>query len=335
MAEEHIEQNDEDVAFAAVMALEQTGENDGNEQAVAPTPEGASEPESRGPATPPETPEGQPSETATPPDEEGEEPAPEEGAPQDDPERAAQMEATTLGRLKAEQKRNQELQQRLNEAEQRMRQGTVSPPAAQTSADLVGVIPEELRDDFADFSKTYPELAPIVAMPGRDGDRLRQALRDSGPHTAAALAQPLFMQVVRENERQSRFLQSVGARHPEVLDFANPDRLTEAFRFRGQVESWIKNTFTANDAIPKLTLLDQPDEQGVIALLDEYKTATANNVGAQTAGTAAASSQAAQREREAQAAAAVPSRPAMPRINEPEKKDADAAFEEVFRQGQR
>lgn len=246
------------------------------------------------------------------------------------------MERTTLGRLEAANRKIAELQRQLAGKDSSGAPPAGGQPVAAPQYVVPAIdenaIPEDLKEDFQDIKADYPHLAPYMAMQSKEGEHLRKVLRDAGPHAAAVWANSYYQQDVARERQHAAFLDTVAGKHPEVAAFKDANRLEEAMRFRVGVEAWIKAEFKFADAEKKLAVLNSNDSGAIISLLDEYKQAASGKPPVTDKGKTNPN-----RDKEAQAAAAVRSRPSMPRNpgKPSDSDDPDKAFDEVIKQGKR
>lgn len=273
--------------------------------------------------------------------------------------------------VKAELRRTQEERRRMDEELARMqgarpapqqeghgaRQNQPGQPGhqGQTAAPLpMAEIPEEIKEEADAFAKDYPDLTPLLRYPGREGEKLRKLLSEYGPdvaaiHGQAVMAQYQLAQSERkmserlsqaemaaqqarqealqqiEQDRKTKHYAEIGSRHPEVQWIADPNRKQDYAAFRKQLDDWVMDR-PYREAQHIQHVLAQGTAPEVVALLDTFKQSlkpaqAANGNGAED------------RARLAQAAAAVPTRPGVPKPGNapPPRDDFSAAWQEAVR----
>lgn len=216
------------------------------------------------------------------------------GEPPADLEGLWQYVKTTEGRLAAAEAKNKRLADEMEAL--RAGRNAATPNKADQEPPEPVELPESLRADAAEFDQLYPDLAPLLRQPGKQGDRLRRVLEESGADIAGILADNIALrsmmsqgfqatetklqtaetQTMQRAEREH--LERIAAEHPEVRGYVtgDPGELAKTDAFVQDVLAWVE-TLPFKEADAKLRIL-QPNggsSAQVSALLAEYKKAQA------------------------------------------------------------
>ena len=224
-----------------------------------------------------------------------------------------------LGRLQAEQRKRQELEERLSKLEK---------PAESTAVE----VPEDLQTEIEELKKRDPQLAAIVLEDSKDGEKLRKGLEEYGVDYAEERADTIRLRrevsqkvssveattqsAVRDAQTQA-FYSAVAVKHQDWVSVTtDPARRQEYDAYMKDVRTWAESLPYAQGA-QAFRVMEQGTPAEVIDLLDRYKSAKHGN-GSGRKGPSA------------EDALAVPSRSGPP----PSKKmapkdDFDAAFDEA------
>lgn len=224
-----------------------------------------------------------------------------------------------LGRLQAEQRKRQELEERLSKLEK----------APESSAVPV---PDELQTEIEELKKRDPQLAAIVLEDSKDGEKLRKGLEEYGVDYVEERADTIRLRrevsqkvssveattqsAVRDAQTQA-FYSAVAVKHQDWVSVTtDPARRQEYDAYMKDVRTWAESLLYAQGA-QAFRVMEQGTPAEVIDLLDRYKSAKHGNGNGRKGPSA-------------EDALAVPSRSGPP----PSKKmaakdDFDAAFDEA------
>lgn len=243
----------------------------------------------------------------------------------DDLARKAHGYDSMLGRLQAEQRKNQDLLDRLSQLEKQQPDAPAQPSSVKVSDDL--------KAELEDLAKRDPRYAALALEDSPEGERLRSGLEEFGVDFAAERADTVLMRRdvdARLNAVQTTattaaeaavvqtFYATVATKHDDWVALAtNPDKRAEYDQYMSGMRQWAENRPYA-EGVEAFRIMEKGTPAEVISLLDRYKEST--GTGARSASSAAD-------------ALAVPSRPGPPpsRTRAP-KDDFDAGFEEALRE---
>jgi hypothetical protein len=222
----------------------------------------------------------------TPEEPEAEASAAEKTEPVSDTDSGRANAKTQNGRLAAAEARAQELEREVTALRARVTAPQRAEPEPETEAPKAVELPEKLQADAKEFDTLFPQWAPLLRMPGPEGDRLRRLLDLSGADIAGLAAENLVLrdQMARGqrkvestiNERAQReHLERVADAHPEVRGFIvnDPEERANAEAFAQDVLSWVES-LPYNEASIKRQILQVGSgstSSQINALLAEYK----------------------------------------------------------------
>lgn len=160
-------------------------------------------------------------------------------------------------------------------------------------------IPEDIKEEAEAFSKDYPDMAPLLRYPGREGEKLRKLLAEYGPDVAAIHGQGVMQQyrmhqteqqmahrlsqaeqaaqhsreeALRqvETDRKQRHYAEIGNSHPEVQWMSDPQKKQNYAQFRHELDEWVMDR-PLREAQYIQQVLAQGTAPDVIKVLDLFK----------------------------------------------------------------
>lgn len=241
---------------------------------------------------------------------------------QDELTRKANGYDSMLGRLQVEQRKRQELEERLAKLEQADQQQDVKTVE----------VPDDLKTELEELTKRDPQLAAIVLEDSKDGEKLRKGLEEYGIDYAEERADTIRMrrevhqkvssveaitQTAARDAKVSAFYQAVSVKHPDWVSITtDPARRQEYDAYMANVRSWAESLPYA-DGADAFRIMEKGTPAEVTDLLDRFKAAK-HGGGTDRKGPSA------------EDALAVPSRSGPPPSRKiASKDDFDAAFDEA------
>ncbi len=239
---------------------------------------------------------------------------------QDELTRKAHGYDSMLGRLQAEQRKRQELEELLAKRE------AVPQQAAKVE------VPDDMKTELEELTKRDPQLAAIVLEDSKDGEKLRKGLEEYGVDYAEERADTIRLrrevhqkvssveaitQTAARDAQVNAFYSAVSVKHPDWVSVTtDPARRSEYDAYMANVRSWAESLPYA-DGANAFRIMEKGTPAEVTDLLDRYKAAK------QGGGTS-------RKGPSADDALAVPSRSGPPPSRKiAPKDDFDAAFDEA------
>lgn len=266
-------------------------------------------------------------------------------------ERVKQTLAQTLAEQKKVEQAMQEASRRQQELGQKPQEPLHQQRLPQSGPVPLAEIPEDIKEEATAFSRDYPELAPLLHYPGREGQKLRKLLADYGPDVASihgnavmanynlqqtraqfqgqltqseqrVLHQQQEMQSRLENERKQSHYERVYTSVPDYAALAtDPSRRQELEQFHTALSEWAESK-PHRDYAQISQILKQGDADSVVNVLRHFQSEqpfTGSQQPAQTGRQAAA-----------RAAQTIPSRSSGPPRGRPDPNDIHSAFRDAF-----
>lgn len=160
--------------------------------------------------------------------------------------RNTQHYKSMFGRIEKERLEKEALKEKLKGIEASQRQ--LTQQQQQRPVFEKAEIPEEIKEDIAEFKKQFPEYGDLIELKGKEGDRLRSLLTEYGANFASVQAENLVVRIEAARAKQdlSRQMadqiaigheQQIYAAHP---DFAEMDN-TSKVKFFEDLSRWIED----------------------------------------------------------------------------------------------
>lgn len=179
-----------------------------------------------------------------------------------------------FGRIEKERLEKEALKEKLRnyEATQKQSQQQTQRPSFERAE-----IPEDMKEDVAEFKRQYPEYADLVELKGREGDRIRSLLSGYGVDIAAVQAENIVnrIEVARSKQEVSQQVaqqiaisheQQIYAAHPDFAELDPEKRLT----FLDGIRDWIDEQ-PMKDARKWERVFNEGTTKETVALFSEFK----------------------------------------------------------------
>jgi hypothetical protein len=196
----------------------------------------------------------------------------------DELQRKAHGYDSMLGRLQAEQRRRQELEERLAKLEQ---------PEQQKAPTTIEV-PADLKTEIEELTNRDPQLAAIVLEDSKDGEKLRKSLEEYGVDYAEERADTIRLrrevrqkvssveattQSAMRDAKADAFYSAVSVKHPDWVSVTtDPARRQDYDAYMANVRSWAESLPYAEGAAA-FRVMEKGTPAEVVDLLDRYKAA--------------------------------------------------------------
>ena len=266
-------------------------------------------------------------------------------------ERVKETLKQTLEEQKKIEAAMEEARRRQQELGQRPPQPMGQQALPQSGPLPMAEIPDDIKEEAASFTRDYPELAPLLHFPGKEGQKLRKLLADYGPDVASihgnavmanyrlAQAQEQFqgqltqseqrvlqqqqeMQARLENERKQSHYERIYTSVPDYAALAtDPSRRQELEQFHSALSEWAESK-PHRDYAQISQILKQGDADSVVHVLRQFQSEQQFSGVQQPAHSG--------RQAAARAAQAIPSRSSGPPRGRPDPNDIHSAFREAF-----